>query len=43
MLAAVDSAWAVVGMWMTVAGLMMYVGRVGKLPAPPQKAQRQRR
>jgi hypothetical protein len=43
MLAAVDSAWAVAGMWMTVAGLIMYVGRVGKLPDPPQKARRQRR
>ena len=26
MLAAVDCAWAVVSMWMTVAGLMMYLG-----------------
>lgn len=40
MLAFVDGAWAVVGMWMTVAGLMMYVGRVG---SPPPKARRQRR
>jgi hypothetical protein len=40
MLALVDGAWAVVGMWMTVAGLMMYAGRVG---SPPPKARRQRR
>jgi hypothetical protein len=43
MLALVDSVWAVVGMWMTVAGLMLYVGRAGEVPNPPHKARRQRR
>jgi hypothetical protein len=33
MLALVDSVWAVAGMWMTVAGLMMYVGRIGNARA----------
>jgi hypothetical protein len=43
MIALVDSVWAVVGMWTTVAGLMMYVGRAGKIPSPPHKTRRQRR
>jgi len=46
MLAIVDSLWAVVGMWSTVAGLMMYLGvipkRAGEPAGPPRKA-RQRR
>jgi hypothetical protein len=46
MLALVDSVWAVVGMWMTVAGLMMYLGvapkRADVKASPPRKA-RQRR
>jgi hypothetical protein len=46
MLAMVDSAWAVVGMWMTVAGLMIYLGvapkRADVSAGPPRKG-RQRR
>jgi hypothetical protein len=39
MLALVDSVWAVAGMWMTVAGLMMYLGRTGKPRAHRQSPQ----
>jgi hypothetical protein len=46
MLGLIESAWAVVGMWMTVAGLMMYLGTVPKradaVAGPPRKI-RQRR
>jgi hypothetical protein len=45
-LAVVDSLWAVVGMWSTVAGLMMYLGTLpGRAdePAGPLRKARQRR
>jgi len=46
MLALFDSVWAVLGMWMTVAGLMMYLGVAPKradVSAGPQRKARQRR
>jgi hypothetical protein len=46
MLAVVDSLWAVVGMWSTVAGLMMYLGTIPKRAsevAGPLRNARQRR
>src|SRR3954470_3797316 len=46
LLALLDSVWAIFSMWATVAGLLIYIGRVGR-PAtvanPPRKSQRQRR
>lgn len=46
MLAMVDSVWAVAGMWMTVAGLTMYLGVAPKradVSAGPPRKPRQRR
>lgn len=47
MIAMVDSVWAVAGMWMTVAGLLMYLGvaprRAVVAGGPPSKKTRQRR
>jgi hypothetical protein len=46
MLALVDSVWAVVGMWMTVAGLLMYLGVAPKravVAGGPPRRSRQRR
>lgn len=39
MIAMIDSVWAVVGMWMTIAGLLMYLGRIGNPRADWQSAQ----
>lgn len=46
MLAVLESLWAVAGMWITVAGLMMYLGIVPKrtgVAAGPTRVSRQRR
>jgi hypothetical protein len=43
MLAMVDSLWAVVGMWATVAGLMMYLGVIPKRTGEPAGALRKAR